>query len=76
MWSTEGSWGPRQIVIMLYFICLQCDDRYVMDEEFVEVPDLDAGDTATRRVGIDYEGGDCLCPICDTFSGRLLKREE
>ena len=78
--TDRGKLRPREEATMLYFVCLQCDDRYVMDEDFVEVPDDDAasdvGNIATRRVGLDYQGADCLCPICETFSGRLLRIDD
>lgn len=55
----------------LYFVCLQCDDRYLMDEDYVEIPGLLPGDPP-RRAGLDYAGNDCLCPICEQFAGRLV----
>ena len=63
---------------MLHFVCMSCEDKFIMDEDFVEIPgdDNTAGDgnapPQTKRMGLDYQGHDCLCPICEKFAGRLI----
>ena len=57
---------------MLYFVCLRCDDKFIMDEDYVEIPDPNRQPGETKRVGLDYDGGDCLCPVCGRFAGRLV----
>jgi len=58
---------------MLYFVCTHCDDKFVMDERYVEIADDQLGAGATKQVGLDYEGRDCLCPVCGNFTGRLVE---
>ncbi len=56
----------------IYFVCTRCDDKFIMDEDYVEARDASSS-TGFRRAGLDYAGADCRCPICETFSGRLVK---
>jgi len=56
----------------MYFVCVTCDDKFLMDEDYVEILDPDASSGATQKIGLSYQGRDCLCPICGKFSGRLV----
>ncbi len=56
--------------VTLYFVCMVCDDRYVMDEDHVEVPGPPG--QPPQRAGLEYAGHDCLCPVCEQFAGRLV----
>ena len=60
----------------IYFVCTFCDDKFLMDEDYVEIPGPRDAGLATRKVGLDYQGEDCLCPICERFSGRLVAVRE
>ena len=57
----------------IYFVCTRCDDKFLMDEDYVEVRAEGATGGKTRRVGLEYTGRDCLCPICETFNGQLVR---
>ncbi len=67
----EASEAPAD---KMYFVCVTCDDKFLMDEDYVEIPDPEASNGATQKVDLSYQGRDCLCPICGKFSGRLVVR--
>jgi len=56
----------------MYFVCVTCDDKFLMDEDYVEILDPGASSGATQKVDLSYQGRDCLCPICGKFSGSLV----
>ncbi len=57
----------------LYFVCLKCEDKFLMDEEYVEIPSPENQNGNTVKTDLKYQGKDCLCPICGQFSGKLIE---